>query len=692
MNLRLKRQSFQGESFGSKIKEVIGKLSKGLMVPIAVLPLAGLFLGIGATIANQTSGKESLLFLNSLGNYMKLGGDAIFGALPALFAVAIAIAFTGDAALSGFAAVVGWLVFNSLQSALISPIVGEDGKTITDYYSIFGIKSGIYSKISKSVFTSNFGIFSLSSSVFGGIIIGSLTAIIYKRFYQIQLPAVLGFFNGTRFVPIAFMLFLFVFTPLFMLIWPLFGIGLSHIGNGLGKLSRSGGANALIFGYIERALVPFGLHHAFYSPLWYSTAGGSIDTNVPVVFLGDVAGNGKEDVYKILGEKLGTKDSLVNSSSALVSLKDALRITSKEAKGPGFTADGDQGVFQYLNGNVIGRTLILQSLTDSSAKPIEHLLNYKDFANSTRNLPVIYSLKEGVSAPSSTSLSDWKKSVELAYPSLNPGQYQQGKFSFMIFGLPAASVAMVIAAPKQNRKLAASIVVSAGLTSFLTGITEPIEFTFLFLAPWLFWGIHAILCAVSFWLASLLGANIGQTFSGGILDLIIYGIIPDVIGAKTNTWIVVVVGLVYVPIYFFLFLFLIKKFDIKTPGRSEEAVKLYTKADYLAKNKSESSSQSSSQSGFKPVEIKAYKVYKAYGGRKNIQSVDACITKLRISVKDPQIVDEATIKSLGSPGIVRPSKNSVYAIFGVEADTLKVQIKRIIDGELNEDELAKLAK
>ncbi|MGL5204789.1 MAG: PTS transporter subunit EIIC, partial [Metamycoplasmataceae bacterium] len=247
-------------------REFIAKLSKGLMLPIAMLPVAGLFLGIGATIATQGA-NGNIEGLVVLGNFIKLPGDVIFGALPVLFALAIAIAFTKDAGAAGLSALVGFLVFSGIQSALIIP--NGEGFDILFYkagslgYEDYGLPS--------SLFGSVLGINQLSTSVFGGFIVGFTVAFLYNKFKDIQLPPVIGFFSGVRFIPIVTFAALFPITVVLLMVWPLVGMLFNIIGGALG--SNMVGFNAFIFGYIERSLVPLGLHHAFYSPLWYTSVG-----------------------------------------------------------------------------------------------------------------------------------------------------------------------------------------------------------------------------------------------------------------------------------------------------------------------------------------------------------------------------------------------------------------------------------
>lgn len=688
-------------------REFLGKLSNGLMVPIAVLPIAGLLLGIGSAILNavptslESRGDltvEGWYTLYGFASFITNAGNFVFSNLAALFAIAIAIAFTRDAGVAGFAAFVAWLCFNGMQNAMIFPNNTYVPLGVTDPSIPAGVKPYqqkvdsynilFWKNLDTSIFTANLGINSLQTSVFGGLIVGALVAWIYNRTYQIQMPKILGFFSGTRFVPIASLLAMMPLAVIFGIIWPGIGLVLSIIGKGLGTLSANGGANALIFGYIERALVPFGLHHAFYSPLWYTSVGGDMSNAsniVPFIRIND-------QVYAVTGViNGGIEKPFANSDSA-----NWASVIQQLNGDYNFSADtgswaGDQRLWFAINRYLAGKELLLSNG--------EHYkITYQTFAQNTLNsaLPAVTmsnatdalttwkELFTASSTPGGTVSVPYSSSFTAAFPGVNPGQYEQGKYPFMVFGLPAAAAAMVMAAPKENRKQAGSIVISAGLTSFLTGITEPMEFSFLFLAPWLYYGVHAVLCAISFWLMSLLGANVGQTFSGGLIDLSIYGFLPDGLGYSVNSYWAVVIGIVYIPIYYTLFYFLIKRFNLATPGRGGT---LKTKKDYLAMKDAKKAGGK-----FTPTQITAYHLINAFGGAQNIAAVNACITKLRVSIKDPKAVNEQEIKDLGAQGIMKPSPTLLHAIFGTLSDPIKTQMNNIITNNIDVKALEKVVK
>ncbi len=573
------------------VKEFIAKLSRGLMLPIAMLPIAGLFLGIGATIVSKT---QDGTIWRILGQILKMPGEAIFNNLPILFCIAVAITFSSDVGTAGLSAFVGWITFCAFQSALI--IKNGGGYNFLWYH---------YDKTQfDAIFGSNVGITSLQTSVFGGIIVGYVVSILYNKFKNIQLPQAISFFSGVRFIPIIVFISMIFISLIFSIIWPLFGLGLIKFGEIVGQ--APGGVNSLIFGYTERSLVPLGLHHAFYTPLWFTSAGGTIELRNKIMIDGnELSYTWIEWLHKVEPQYTG-----------------------------GTTIAGDQYCWMFANAHLVGRTIEGKLITFDLIKE-----NFKG---------------------------------------VNPGQYMQGKYPFMMLGLPFAGLAMIMSAPRgEQRKLAFGAIIGAAMTTFLTGITEPIEFTFLFLAPWLYYGFHAVLCAISFWLMNILNAHVGMTFSAGVLDFLIYGVLPDIAGAGAKCWIAIIIGLGLSPIYFFGFLFFIKKFNISTPGRND-TVRLFNKKDYqsLKLKKAVENSESINEKNNKIDEI-----IKAYGGKENIVNVDACITKLRIKVVNQSKVNERKLIELGAKGVIKPSKQLVYAVFGTSADIIKNQMKEKLKNE-----------
>jgi PTS system D-glucosamine-specific IIC component len=498
---------------------VLQKVGKALMLPVAILPAAGILLAFGNALQNPTL-LEKAPFLNNgaiemIASVMEQSGGIIFGNLALLFAVGVAIGLAGGEGVAGLAAIVGFLIMNVTMGTVLG-ISAEDLKGSLEYASVLGIPT-------------------LQTGVFGGIIVGILAAAMYNKFYEIELPSYLGFFAGKRFVPIVTAASSLVLGLLMIVIWPPIQDGLNAFSHNMVHANLT--ISAFVFGVIERALIPFGLHHIFYSPFWFEFG------------------------------------SYTNAAGEIVR--------------------GDQAIFMNQ-------------------------------------------IKDGVQE-------------------LTAGTFMTGKFPFMMFGLPAAALAIYHEARPERKTIVAGIMASAALTAFLTGITEPIEFSFLFVAPLLF-AIHTIFAGLSFMTMHLLDVKIGMTFSGGLIDYILFGLINP----QTNAWLVIPVGLVFSVIYYFGFRIAIRKFNLKTPGREDVQ---------------EEEEGTAGEAGELP-----YNILQAMGGQENIAHLDACITRLRVSVNDIKNVDKDRLKKLGASGVLEVG-NNIQAIFGPRSETIKGQMKDIMSGK-----------
>lgn len=559
--------------------QFLQRIGKAIMLPIAALPIAGILLGIGGALLG-ISGLENapaiyvplIAFVNvpvitAILTIMKNIGDIIFGNLPLLFAVGVAVGLAKkDKGTAALASIFGFIVMNQVISSLLTLGLTQLGPITSDNVGAYG-----------TYVTTNLGIFTLNMSVFGGIIAGIVTASLHNKYHTIQLPAVIGFFSGSRFVPIVTSLAMAFVGALLAFVWPVVQNGISALSL---AVSNAGAIGAFFYGLIERALVPFGLHHVFYTPFWY---GSFVEGKVLVD---------------------GTYQTVLGANTAY---------------------------FAQLSH--------MSDLVGASPETMSNVVS-----GTTR--------------------------------------FMAGKFPFMMFGLPAAAFAMYKTAAPSKKKLVGSLLISAGFTAMLTGITEPIEFTFLFVAPVLF-GVHAILAGLSFMLMDIFNVFIGMTFSGGLIDFILFGLLPAGAGVPTKWFILILVGLVYAVVYYFLFLFIIKKFNLKTPGRdeNEEETKLYSKADFQeAKGISPDAKGNKSKSASSEITEKAPEVLAALGGEENIVSVDACITRLRVEVKDKANVDKDRLKALGAAGVVEVG-NGIQAIFGAKADAYKNEINNMLDIE-----------
>ena len=535
-----------------KIFEVLQRVGRSFMLPIAILPVAGLLLGLGSSFTNETTiatyhlggilGEGTIL--HALLVIMNKVGSAIFDNLPLLFAVGVAIGMAKkEKEVSALSAVIAYFVMNISISGMleINGKITADGKIASD------VLTGTIASVC--------GINTLQMGVFGGIIVGLGVAALHNRFHKIQLPNALSFFAGLRFVPIiSTVVYMFVGILLYF-VWPVVQNGIYALG---GLVTGSGYGGTLLFGIIKRALIPFGLHHVFYMPFWQTAVGGTME----------VAGN---------------------------------------------VVQGGQNIF-------------FAQLADAS-----HVTHFS--ADATR--------------------------------------YFSGEFIFMIFGLPGAALAMYRTAKPEKKKQVGGLLFSAALTSMLTGITEPIEFSFLFVAPILF-AVQVVLAGAAYMIAHMLNIAVGLTFSGGLLDLFLFGILQ---GNEKTSWLLIIpVGIIYFFLYYFIFSFLIKKMNLKTPGREDDdqEVKLYTKADVNAKRENASKNGEAVQDELSEL------ITRGLGGKKNIDGVDCCATRLRCTVIKPDLVDDALLRSTGASGVIHKG-SGIQIVYGPHVTVIKSNLEDYLE-------------
>ncbi|MCX7950822.1 MAG: N-acetylglucosamine-specific PTS transporter subunit IIBC [Clostridiales bacterium] len=451
------------------------KLGKALMTPVAVLPAAALLLRLGA---------DDVLGLK----WMFAAGDAVFGNLALLFAIGIAIGLAEENnGVAGLAAAVGYFVLTKVA-------VTFDEK--------------------------------INMGVLAGIIVGALAGYLYNKYKSIKVPDFLGFFGGKRFVPIITSFYTLIIGVIAGYVWPLIQNGISSFGN---AIANSGAVGAGIFGFLNRLLIPVGLHHVLNSFVWFQF-----------------------------------------------------------------------GEFTNAAGKVVTGDLT------------------RFFAGDP-----------------------------------NAGNFMTGFFPIMMFALPAACLAMITAAKKEHRKEVTGMLLGVAFTSFLTGITEPIEFTFMFLSPILY-GLHAVLTGLSLAISTALGVKLGFGFSAGLIDYVLS------FGIATKPLLAIVIGLIFGAIYYFVFLYIIKKYDLPTPGRVEE--------------------ESVVLSGIGNSELKEKGIFilEALGGKENIENIDACITRIRVTLKDNSKVNEKRLKELGATGIIKLGSNNMQIVVGTIADPLVTHIKAMM--------------
>ena len=525
-----------------KIFGVLQRVGRSFMLPIALLPVAGLLLGIGSSFTNETMlaayGLNSVIhpgtLIYTILDVMSQTGNAVFNNLALLFAMGVAIGMARKekevAALSG---AVAYIIMNTAIQAMINAAGGVEAMPANSTTTMLGITT-------------------LQMGVFGGIVVGLGVAALHNKFYKIELPQVLAFFGGTRFVPIVSSIVYLVVGIAMFYIWPVVQNGIAALG---ALVLASGYAGTFIYGLLERALIPFGLHHVFYMPFWQTAVGGT----------------------------------------AIID---------------GVTVTGAQNIF---------------------------------FAELASKSTTVFS----VSAT----------------------RFMAGKFPFMMFGLPGAALAMYQCAKPEKKKAAGGLLLSAALTAFLTGITEPLEFTFIFVALPMY-AVHCVLAGLSFMLMHILNVGVGMTFSGGLIDLVLFGVMQG--NAKTNWVWVAVVGAVYFVLYYIIFRFMISKFDYKTPGRDDaEEVKLYTRADVNARN----TASSSVPAGNDPVSAM---IVEGLGGAANLADVDCCATRLRCTVKDAALVKQDVLKASGASGVICKG-NGVQVVYGPKVAVIKAKLEDYLE-------------
>lgn len=525
-----------------KIFGVLQRVGRSFMLPIALLPVAGLLLGIGSSFTNETMlaayGLNSVIhpgtLIYTILDVMSQTGNAVFNNLALLFAMGVAIGMARKekevAALSG---AVAYIIMNTAIQAMINAAGGVEAMPANSTTTILGITT-------------------LQMGVFGGIVVGLGVAALHNKFYKIELPQVLAFFGGTRFVPIVSSIVYLVVGIAMFYIWPVVQNGIAALG---ALVLASGYAGTFIYGLLERALIPFGLHHVFYMPFWQTAVGGT----------------------------------------AIID---------------GVTVTGAQNIF---------------------------------FAELASKATTVFS----VSAT----------------------RFMAGKFPFMMFGLPGAALAMYRCAKPEKKKAAGGLLLSAALTAFLTGITEPLEFTFIFVALPMY-AVHCVLAGLSFMLMHILNVGVGMTFSGGFIDLVLFGVMQG--NAKTHWVWVVVVGAVYFVLYYIIFRFMISKFDYKTPGRDDaEEVKLYTRADVNARN----AASGSVPAGNDPVSAL---IVEGLGGAANLADVDCCATRLRCTVNDAALVKQDVLKASGASGVICKG-NGVQVVYGPKVAVIKAKLEDYLE-------------
>ncbi|MEG3292985.1 PTS transporter subunit EIIC [Streptococcus suis] len=491
------------------------QLGQAFMLPISILPVAGLLLGIGGALSNSNAIAQfpvlDQAWLQAVFTIMSTAGSAVFANLALIFAIGVAVGLAdADKGTAGLSAGVAYLVYTA---------------TISGFLTLFADKGA-----------------SIDTGVLGALAIGITVATLHNKYRKIELPAFLGFFGGSRFIPIISSFAAIAIGSIFYIIWPPIQNLLVDFGKAIAEMGSFG---TFLYGFGLRLTGAFGLHHTIYPMFWYTSLGGS---------------------EVVAGE----------------------------------TIQGAQNIF-------------FAQLADANHTGL--------FTYGTR--------------------------------------FFAGRFATMIFGLPASCLAMYHAIPKENRKKVGSFYSSSALTSLLTGITEPIEFSFLFVAPWLY-VVHAFLDGLSFLVADLLQIRIGNSFSGGLIDYLIFGVFQG--NDKTNWIYVIPVGLLWAAVYYLVFKFLVTKFHVLVPGMESS-----DQASHSEKVLSNGSS----------LRDNAIAIVDALGGADNIENVTACATRLRVSLRNSGLVDKGVIQSIGATAVL-DVKGGIQAIFGGKAILYSQEINQIL--------------
>ncbi|HDJ3401053.1 TPA: PTS transporter subunit EIIC [Staphylococcus aureus] len=498
------------------------QFGKSFMLPIAILPAAGLLLGIGGALSNPNTVKAypilDITLLQNIFTLMSAAGSIVFQNLPVIFAIGVAIGLSrSDKGTAGLAALLGFLIMNATMNGLltITGTLAKDQLAQNGQGMVLGIQT-------------------VETGVFGGIITGIMTAILHNKYHKVVLPPYLGFFGGSRFVPIVTAFAAIFLGVLMFFIWPSIQAGIYHVG---GFVTKTGAIGTFVYGFILRLLGPLGLHHIFYLPFWQTALGGTLEVKGHLV-------QGTQNIF--------------------------------------FAQLGDPDVTKYYSG---------------------------------------------------------------------VSRFMSGRFITMMFGLCGAALAIYHTAKPEHKKVVGGLMLSAALTSFLTGITEPLGFSFLFVAPILY-VIHAFFDGLAFMMADIFNITIGQTFSGGFIDFLLFGVLQG--NSKTNYLYVIPIGIVWFCLYYIVFRFLITKFNFKTPGREDKAAAQQVEATERAQT-----------------------IVAGLGGKDNIEIVDCCATRLRVTLHQNDKVDKVLLESTGAKGVIQQG-TGVQVIYGPHVTVIKNEIEELL--------------
>jgi len=517
----------------------IQKFGKSLLLPISTIAAAGIFLGLAATLQNPAIVGQGFVDITGvqyfIGFIRRLAG-LVFGNLPVFFAISIALGMAKEEkATAAFASIMGFLVFHST----LNYILGLNGTTAATT-SVAHLMENGYSLVEANIVNARYetvlGFFTYRMNVFAGVIVGVTVAYLHNRFYRTVLPSAINFYGGKRFVPLVTLLVMPLVAVVSFFVWPFVDSIIGALGSGI---EAAGAFGPFLFGFLNRMLIPTGLHHI---------------------------------------------------------LNQLVRFTP------------------------IGGTAVIDGETVYGALNI---------------------INTGIGAGASNEII-----------SVGTRFIGQGHMVSVIFGLPAAGLAMLHTAKEKNKARVKALIIAGLAASMLTGITEPLEFLFIFISPILF-VFHMVLYGLSFMLMAMFNVAVGGV-QGGLIDFVIFGLLR---GLDTGWFMIIVLGVIYAAAYYFGFKYLILKFNIMTPGREDDM---------------------DAEEEFSDVEIKddalSETIVAILGGAENIESVENCMTRLRVTVKNPELISEKDIKKTGASGFVRPTKENIQIVYGLKVDQIATDV------------------
>ena len=570
-----------------RFRQFLSNLSGSFFIVIALMPLAGILLGVGSAISEHYKTDSSSAGY-VIGNVISESGGFLFNNLGFFFAVAVVIGFTKDWK-AAITAIWAYFIFTAIQAGILSGANKYKNGVGLDVFDLW-----FYRGVTQQVIVNSLGLDSMNTGVVGGLITGWISVVCFNKFKNVELHSFLAFFSGARIVPFIVSIFMFPLAVLAILLWPLVGIGLVSLGNDLTGLPP--GVSAGIVAFIWRALTPIGLHHAFYTVFWFTATGGSI--------------NGL-DYIKVSQQFLQQHPGLVPVDQDWITLNSYLSVIIPNS------ANRPPTDFQWNGDNRIW-------------------FNFEQY---------------GIPFNSSFRLSNGSGGIGGPL-NIHPGQYIGPNYPVMIGGSLGSITAMVKTADKKHKKAVFAIMGSALITSMSIGVTEPWLWSYIIIAPILFFGFHSLMTAIGAALLVLTNTHVGAAFSNGLLDWAIYGAVPINLG--TNPFIVLLLSAAYIPIYYFVFRYYMIWKKVSFPVIDPAGVAL------ISKEKTRTQSN---------MDLVVKNLIEGLGGKENIKSLFNCATRVRVDLNDVLKIDEKLLLDSGAFKILKLG-NNVQVLYGPKAEII----------------------